>query len=180
MTLETVLLIGFSGIIIGVILLLFSDDKKISNIIPRVSAVREIIKTTIATISTKLNSCCSPNEPRIQLRITYLIIDLLIGTFTLYLQNGLNLYEIGFFKYSVLPCMLAIPLLLFRRSWGQMILHIKVYNFNGSYFNHPILSVLRYILKIILLPISFFSILMLGTFAEDVIFKTYEEEEYQD
>lgn len=176
MSLDSVLIISFTGIFVGIILLLFSNDEEIKNNFFTIKTKSgKIFYSLEQTYKKRLEK--SIDENTYDLRFYAQIIDLVfIGMLVIFI----NYYsDEKYVVFLVLASILLffLPLFLWRQSLGQKFMHLKVYNWNNELLNEFDLIFLRYILKYLLYPISILTFLKNKMLFHDIIFKTYEKQE---
>ena len=176
MSLDSVLIISFTGIFVGIILLLFSNDEEINNIFFTLkNKTGKIFYSLEQTYNKRLEKSVDVNT--YDLRFYAQIIDLIfIGMLfiiIIFYSDQINMLLI------VLPSVLLffLPIIIWRQSIGQKFMHLKVYNWDNEPIIHFDIIFLRYILKYLLFPISLITFLNSKFLFHDIIFKTYVKQE---
>lgn len=165
MSLDTVLIISFAGILIGLLLYLFSSDEKIINFYSKIFTslkFDELPKTTLQEF---------------KLSIFAIVIDCIVFLMILGLVYSILKEEIKFYQIIVLAIIFLIPVFKWKQSIGQKLLHIKVLKINGLKSRNPFFFLMRYILQILFLPLNIIFYLRYKILIHNLIFKTYEEQE---
>ena len=175
MSLDSVLIISFIGIFVGVILLLFTNDEKISYFV-------KIIKNKFGKIFLKFEQVYkkrldeSIDVNTYDLRFYAQIIDLIFIGMLFILINYYS--NENFLLFIVLGSILIffLPIILWKQSLGQKFMHLKVYNWNNETIEEFDKIFLRYIIKYLFFPISIITFLKSKMLLHDIIFKTYEKQ----
>lgn len=171
MSLDFVLIISFLGIFIGLILLLFFNDQKI------ISLFKSIYTTTVKNpryIGASENNLISVKN--YDLRIYAQIIDILIILMLIIVNKNLHLENVELL-FSILFSILffLLPLMIWRQSYGQKFMHLKVYSWTGKEVNNFDVVFIRYLLKYLIFPCSIITLITNKILIQDLIFKTYEK-----
>ena len=176
MSLDSVLIISFTGIFVGIILLLFSNDKEINNNFFTIKTKsRKIFYSLEQTYKKRLEKSIDVNT--YDLRFYAQIIDLIfIGMLVIvikYYSDEINMLLI----VSISIVLFFLPIILWRQSLGQKFMHLKVYNWDNEPIKDFDIIFLRYLLKYLLCPISLITFLKNKFLFHDILFKTYEKQE---
>lgn len=176
MSLDSVLIISFTGIFVGIILLLFSNDEEIKNNFFTIKTKSgKIVYSLEQTYKKRLEKSIDANT--YDLRFYAQIIDLIfIGMLVIisnYYSNQINMLLI----VSVSIVLFFLPIILWRQSIGQKFMHLKVYNWDNEPIKDFDIIFLRYLLKYLVCPISLITVSKSKFLFHDIIFKTYEKQE---
>lgn len=173
MSLDSVLIIGFSGILSGILMLFLTNDHQIISELKKFQGITtRILRNTSATANTYIQH---PNfEKNIDSRLYSFFIDvsfiliLLLVDFYVIEDNRKALYVISTI------CLFLLPFFFSSRSVGELFMHIKIYYWEGEKLNKPFIAILRYICKILFFPLNLITVFKSNIFIEDLIFKTYQ------
>lgn len=173
MSLDSVLIIGFCGILSGVLMLFLTSDHQIISVLKKFQG---ITTRSLRNNSTSANKYFQhPNfEKNIDSRLYSFFIDvsfifiLLLVDFYIIEGNQKVLYVITTIFLFLLPFFFS------SRSIGELFMHIKIYYWGGEKLNKPFIAILRYICKILFFPLNLLTIFKSNIFIEDLIFKTYQ------
>lgn len=148
MSLDSVLIISFTGIFVGIILLLFSNDEEIKNNFFTIKTKSgKIFYSLEQTYKKRLEKSIDANT--YDLRFYAQIIDLIfIGMLVIisnYYSNQINMLLI----VSVSIVLFFLPIILWRQSIGQKFMHLKVYNWDNEPIKDFDIIFLRYLLNLL-------------------------------
>lgn len=174
MNLETVLIIGFGGILFGVFLLLFTDDNNIYSFLRTTGKfIGRNSKNAVQKYQNIEVIGSDNNNNNIDARIFSFLVDTaFIGVLLIIHFQVINGYNNSVF-YIIILCVFCIPFLLWNKSIGEKFLHIEIYKLSNERLTDPIMSLLRYFTKIVLFPLNLITLPTKNVLIEDLLFKTF-------
>lgn len=174
MSLDNVLIISFCGIMLGIILLLFSNDEKLVKFCK--SSTNKILKgKSILADNYKLRIGGMLDENTYDLRFYAQVIDIVLIVMLLIISNYYVDESYSLWIEFIAVLIFLLPLILWKQSIGQKFMHLKVYRWDNKPVTNVSIILIRYVIKYLIFPISIFTFIRNKLLVQDIIFKTYEK-----